>query len=922
MADFVFTSPGVKFREKTLQFITKSVGLTRTGLVGETMKGPAFEHVFVQDKTEFLQRFGYQSPQKYPNGKLRYELPYAANAYLEESDELWITRVLGLSGYDAGTAWAITISAGADPSTSGQSGTTTSQTDVPFSGGSFLGQTIYENGQTGTTFAGWTKINGTESFTGAITGFTVTAYDGLAYSGTTDISISALTATSYTDYENMVVAVIRSRAHVIDKIDLPSETVFDAENVVISANTTITKTGDLFGTFKLRASKPSDADDIPKEYVVSLNPNSSDFISNVIGSAPKDKGTKVWVEAIYPDLIKKMDADGLAYGVNTVMINGAKSAFIDYKTQFRTPETPWVVSQLKGNIVDRLFKFISISDGDAANREIKITISNIKPETGEFDIYVRDFYDTDATPSILEAFTRCSLVEGKTNFIGQRIGTIDGKYDLQSKYIIVELADNIPESVFPAGFEGYILRNYATYNTGDSVAGLPPKIFYKLKYEAEERVSRIYLGVSPAGYNGNGLIGTGINQNLFNFNNWRNNDTNISSGFTKSHGFHMDSGATGTYGESGVFEVGAGKFSTIDDITNPANPYYELNTRKFTFVPAGGFDGWNVHRDGRTTGDLYRLNGPYDGVEPNTIAYNDFQAWEMAIDTFSNPEEVSINLFAAPGLNWSDNNILVKDTIEMMEQVRTDSLYIVDSPNVDIKQIIGEKNVDIVAAEDVVDALNTADIDSSYAATFFPYIQIRDVQNNINVFIPPTGEVLKAIAYTDKVKFPWFAPAGITRGTTDAKRSKYRLSEKARGILYQGRINPLAEFADVGTAIFGQKTLLDADNPLNRINVRRLLLQVKVLIANISNRLLFDQNDQEIIDQFLEKVNPIFDTIKRERGLYKFEIKMNNGGSNNTPETRDRHELYGEIHLYPTPDLEYIGITFSISPEGAAFLER
>ena len=129
----------------------------------------------------------------------------------------------------------------------------------------------------------------------------------------------------------------------------------------------------------------------------------------------------------------------------------------------------------------------------------------------------------------------------------------------------------------------------------------------------------------------------------------------------------------------------------------------------------------------------------------------------------------------------------------------------------------------------------------------------------------------------------------------------------------------MADFADSGTAIFGQKTLQAKDSALNRINVRRLLLQLKVLISNIAIRLVFEQNDQTTIDQFLAKVNPILDSIKRERGLNDFRIKMDS--SNNTPETMDRNELYGEIYLKPTKSLEFIGITFTITPSGASFAD-
>ncbi|MHA1170268.1 MAG: phage tail sheath C-terminal domain-containing protein, partial [Candidatus Hodarchaeales archaeon] len=292
------------------------------------------------------------------------------------------------------------------------------------------------------------------------------------------------------------------------------------------------------------------------------------------------------------------------------------------------------------------------------------------------------------------------------------------------------------------------------------------------------------------------------------------------------------------------------------------------------------------------------------------------------VDTFSNPENVTINLFATPGINWAYQTVLVQNTIEMIEEQRTDTLYILDSPELAgaiAPTIGGSGKEDVVVATEIVNLMNDIGIDSSYTCTYFPWIQMRDTQNNVNVYIPPTGEVVKAMAFTDNVQFPWFAPAGLTRGVTNARKSMYKLSLEARDIIYEGRINPMADFAEAGTAIFGQKTLQIRESALDRINVRRLLLQIKVLIANIAIRLVFEQNDQATIDQFLNKANPILDSIKRERGLTDFRIKMDD--SNNTPETRDRNELYGEIFLKPTRAVEFIGITFTITPSGASFAD-
>lgn len=924
MAEFVFTSPGVKFKEKDLSFVTRNVGVTTLGLVGETLKGAAFEPVYVEDKTEFASKFGYQSVEKFSSGKLKYQLPFVANSYLEESNQLWVTRVLGLSGYDAGKAWALSVEAGLDPTTVA-SGATTGFTDT-FTDNVYLGVTLQATGDTGTAFTGFTKVSGGTTFSGLSKTFVATTYTGATGAGTVTGTSINFGGSEYTDYKNMIIGILRSRASVADNINLAPTTTFETTLITISSNASVSGVGDLFGTFTLTATSGATTED----YVVSVNPSSSSYVPNVVGSKPKGKDTMIWVEAIYPDLIKKIDNSGAsfasnlsghsitgispyAYGVSSTVIVCSSDFYTDYKTQFKTPETPWVVSQIKGNSVSRLFKFISISDGDSANQEIKFSITNINPTSLEFDVIVRSFYDTDDNVVTLESFTRCSLIEGNNNYIANRVGTSDGEYTLRSEYFMLEMADDFELSDFPAGFEGYLFNNYAISATSAGLAGIAPQISYKTGYTATEKLGKTYLGVSENGYDGASIIGTGINQNFFNFNGQLSTGSHI-----LTNGYHMDIEASGVTSNSYSFDAGAATFQSTADIADSSSPYYSITARKFTLVSSRGFDGWDVNRTERSYGNLYAENAIYDGVIVGATPTNDYQAWQTAINTFSNPEEVTINVFATPSIDWSNQNTLVLDTIEMIETERTDTLYVIDSPDVTVTQTIGDGGkADYIASADIVDLLDVSSVDSSYACTYFPYVQIKDTQNGVNLYLPPTGEVVRAMAYTDNTKFPWYAPAGLNRGVTNAIKSKYKLSLDSRDVLYDGRINPIVDFPDVGTAIFGQKTLQSNESALNRINVRRLLLQIKVLISNIATRLLFDQNDQTTIDQFLSQATPTLDTIKRERGLYDFRIKMDE--SNNTTVTMDRNELYGEIFLKPTRSLEFIGITFTITPTGASF---
>jgi hypothetical protein len=872
MADFVFTSPGVKFKERDLTYVTRNVGITTLGLAGETLKGPAFEPVFIQDAGQFTDRFGAQSTKRFQNAEktLQYQLPYVANAFLAEAQQLWVTRILGLSGYQAGTSWNITLDAGVDESTAVVGGSPVETTGIGFSGSTYLGVALSFSRATGSLSTGYTK-NGSV-FTEVVHEFTATTYN--AGVGEVTDKVTTYTATSYTEYENMVLAVIRSRGNSTTPIDSVPVIDFQITELKITGNTTsgiLNPTGDLYADFSLVANNPntntsSAYSGTSALYKASLDPNSASFLPNVIGNKPKDKNTAIWVQAIYSDLIRKLDDDGIAYGIKTQMVTGGSyngnDVFSDYKIGFQTPETPWVVSQLKGNSVDRLFKFISITDGNSANQEIKISIGNIDPYTGEFDVSVRNFYDTDANPIVIETHTNCSMLKGANNYVGRRIGTSDGEYILNSDYFMVEMADEIPLGVYPAGFEGYMFNNYSSGVTGE---------------DAED--------------------------------------------FSKSKGFHLDSGATTVTidGNENYFEVGAGDFGAVSDI-DTTNPYYNSKKRKYTVVHAAGFEGWEVLRRERSYDDMYVQGGRQSGHpgEPLIVPTNDFQAWEMGIETFANPESVTINLFSTPGINWAYQTTLIQNTIDMIENQRTDTLYVIDAPQGDVATYNGDNGkADINAADNVAGLLSDTNIDSSYACTYYPWIQMRDTQNNVNVYIPPTGEVVRAMAFTDNISFPWFAPAGLNRGVTNARKSQFKLSLDARDILYTGRINPMADFADSGTAIFGQKTLQEKRSALDRINVRRLLLQIKVLISNIAVRLLFEQNDQATIDQFLNKANPVLDSIKRERGLTDFRVTMDN--TNNTPESKDRNELYGEIFLKPTRAVEFIGITFTITPSGASF---
>lgn len=939
----VFISPGVYTSEVDLTYVTRQVGVTTLGLVGETTIGPAFQPIFVGNYGEFMSFFGGLNATKVKDtGAPLYELPYIAKSYLSQSNQLFVTRVLGLSGYDAGYAWGISLDAAADPSTTGITvnstnysplisfTATTAGTLVTAVSSDPLVQSLIANGllasslaflpaaATGSTATiPTTYIKTGSMFSGVSFNLYVnaTGISGGNITGTTTGATIHYSGSAYSDVENQLVALLRSRGNVDLTTQLPSFEVTGTTGLIFDASVTGATINPL-GDFSLSGVSQTQG---AFNYGVSLDKTKKNYLPKVLGRTAQDGKTAIFVEELYDHMFTNLNADGKIRGIKLSMINYSRE-FFDYLTEYKSATTPYIVSELRGNKVLRLFRFNTISDGNAANEQFKISIVNIKPDSKEFDVNIRAFYDTDVQPLILESFSRCTMDPNSNNFIGKRIGTVDGQFTQKSSYVLVDLDDSSDTSdAFPAGFIGYPIRDYKT-NSNSTVK--TPSVKYKQTYTTFENKRKVYLGLSNV---------TGIDADFFDYKGVPNS-TIIDQYTGLTNGFHLDIGATGatidnvnividasgnTYSPIFLFDTGNAEFRT--DAGLDGGPYEKIYARKFTLVPFGGFDGWDIYRNRRSNTDRYLINGTYGAAGLNSGAFtnrtlsngdlginSDYYAYLEAIWTFRNPEAISINVFATPGIDNLDNTNLIEASIDMVEQDRGDSLYIMTTPDTD-------GSGDVLSVDDVVDNLDGM-FDSNYSATYWPWIQINDAENNVYLFVPPTRDVVRNIALTDNLSFPWFSVAGTSRGQVDAVRARTKLTLSQRDVLYENRINPIATFTSEGILIWGNKTLQVKETALNRINVRRLLLQARKLISAVCLKLVFEQNDTVVRNQFLGLVTPILDNIRSERGLTDFRVTVSSD-----PEDIDRNTLSGKIFIKPTRALEFISVSFILTPTGASF---
>ena len=282
--------------------------------------------------------------------------------------------------------------------------------------------------------------------------------------------------------------------------------------------------------------------------------------------------------------------------------------------------------------------------------------------------------------------------------------------------------------------------------------------------------------------------------------------------------------------------------------------------------------------------------------------------YKTAINILRNKDEFDIDMLLLPGIldqNGTNSNIIINDAISMCED-RGDCFLIYDNTFL----------TDTVATAKT----NTEARNSSYAAAYYPWVQIQDATTGNFRYVPPSVVLGGVYHFNDTIGQPWFAPAGLNRGGIDSAVQAYRkLTQGNRDDLYESNVNPIATFPGQGVTVFGQKTTQKKASALDRVNVRRLLINLKKFVANSSRGLVFEQNTTDLRNQFLNTVQPYMEQVQANQGLNAFRVVMDD--SNNTPETIDRNQLVGQIFIQPTKTAEFIVLDFVVQPTGAAFPE-
>jgi phage tail sheath protein FI len=340
---------------------------------------------------------------------------------------------------------------------------------------------------------------------------------------------------------------------------------------------------------------------------------------------------------------------------------------------------------------------------------------------------------------------------------------------------------------------------------------------------------------------------------------------------------------------------------------------------KFSFIMQGGFDGVNVFNQ-----DEHEINNAAVVADMNDANRGrssgpNVSAYLKGLEVMRNTTNVDIQLLAIPGIRAP---IVTDEAIRATEE-RFDALYIMDIEQVD-------KNGDLIdvaksvkpSVSETVTQHKARNLNTSFAAAYFPDVLMKDPSLPSNtVVVPPSVVVMGALALNDSLGYPWFAPAGMTRGELPTTlETSIQLKDADLDSLYDEDINPIyAPTATTkggtnpkgGVVVWGQKTMLQTASALDRINVRRLLIDIRRQVREIAQTIIFEPNREATLARFTAAVTPRLQRIQALAGLERFRVIIDS--STTTQADVENNTVRGKIFLQPTKTVEFVSLDFVVA---------
>ena len=972
---FKFISPGVFLNEIDNTQLPNEPAEIGPLFIGRAKYGPAMRPVTVDSFAEFVQLYGEPVPggksdDVWRNGNEQTPTygAYAAQAWLRNSSTCTYIRLLGSqnaaaeSGGEAGWKLNGTLSQGADlVTTPNFDGAVGSAYGLFVFGNNLSGSTTQHG--TGSLVATWYVEDGAIGLVGTTTsGNQIPSTEvgkgigRLVASDANGVFTATITGSSTTGYKNRVInfSLNENNKNYI-------RNVFNTNPALINTTTTISGTRERYWLGETHA----------REFLQKVERG----VVSGSGGAASSASTATYLGVVLP----------LVTGSNA---QGSRQIAFENGATRNNPATGWVFGQDLGasasfdyDLMPKLFKVHALDHAEWAQNNLKISISNINysedqfNKYGTFDVLVRRANDTDAAPVVVERFSNCNLDQNSLDFVAKKIGDqfvqfdtttrrleTRGEYPNSSKYIRVEMYSDDPvnEELIPFGYYGPLKYNDFTVTKATNVNGTFGSNVFALGANQVLDVASV-TDASTLIITGSGLGGGGAGETqgpelklLFPSHKVRLSGSQdgladqtdafwgVWTGVTKtSNKFNRDfadlnrNKSDGLSSQLNKTDLTSYQFIfTLDEVISSGSQLYwisgsrvdgdsisagtsysgtiDAGVDRFTMPMYGGSDGLDI-----TEKDPFR-NTLLDGkTETTNYAYNTVKE---SIDIARDPEFVPYNLVSVPGIT---NEELTTHLINTAES-RADALAVIDLKGDFQPAHESNDGKQYPVLSTTITNLKNRQINSSYGCAYYPFVQIRDTLQGQLVYMPASVAGIGAMSYTDRVRAPWFAPAGFNRGGLSSGIAglpvvnvTQKLTSQDRDSLYDANINPIASFPNEGIVIFGQKTLQVTRSALDRINVRRLMIFIKRGISNIAAGILFEPNVRATWARFIGQANPFLADVQARFGLDEYKLVLDE--TTTTPDLVDRNILYAKVYLKPTRAIEFVAVDFIISNTGASF---
>ena len=670
----------------------------------------------------------------------------------------------------------------------------------------------------------------------------------------------------------------------------------------------------------------------------------------------------------------------------------------DFQDRFTHAESPFVISQDYGTTPAGydLFKLVSLDSGESGGKKYKasIKLSEYNENNyGKFDLHIRRLEDADDAKT-LETHSGLSLDPGSPSYIGRVIGdqhiffnfdndlesqklVVDGVHPSRSRYVRVELSDEltkkeVPIDALPFGFRGpahlntsgsilcgdngtaytsadliqrvveppFPLRKAISTGTGLDLA-VDSNLHWGMKFDliessVEPNKSSAFneslrshikhfpkhrKTVTPFAIGNNAGVadltgGTVLDCDRFNNNRFSLENIKVVTGSAadSNRSADFDKWDQAVYVRGGNI-VADDTAKTRKFMSKDLKITSNIEFAKFMFPIQGGFDGTNIFNK-----DKYELGNnaarrEIDDANQGELAGPTVSAYRKAIDIMGSKVDSDIQLLAIPGIRHPS----VTDYAISAVESRFDSLYIMDIEERDTVNSIITGSVQNRHVANTVNDFKNRDLDTSFAAAYFPDLTTTDPTTNTLISVPPSVAILGAYGFNDITGHPWTAPAGFSRGSlSEVEETAIRLNRKNLDDLYDADINPVSAFPGTGITVWGQKTLLQGSSALDRVNVRRLLIDVRRKVRNIANTLLFEPNRSETLEKFSALVNPILQKIQSQSGVDRYKVVIDT--TTTTQADVENNTIRGKIFLQPTRTVEFVALDFVVTNAGSVLL--